>query len=209
MNPFVSRLLLILVLALSAAITFVWWSGATEWQAPRAVPPDESLISVPPSKFGGSLTYERDGILERPLFAADRRPMAVELAPAVASEEPVARNALDGVRLTGILGEGASGIAIIDDAGKSRRLVAGDRVGSWRLDGVDSFAAVFVDGGGRVRRLELPAMSGLVPPAGPGQKAARGARGEEGRKASVRERLKEGRGAKPPRKGERPQGERD
>lgn len=156
----VAPVLLLLNVLLLAAIASVWLFGALSWAAPDPVPVDASLLSVdadegqPPPP-----DYDRENVLGRPLFAADRRPMP---ADAVAEVDPVAppADALSSARLLGLVGEGAAASVIIQSEGKTTRLPVGGEFGTWKLEAVDRLGADFVSAGGESRRVVIQRSAG-------------------------------------------------
>jgi hypothetical protein len=159
MSRLASTLLLALNALLVLAIAGVWLLGSSSWAPPAAVAPDAAMLQPPGSHATTPIEYSRDRVLERPLFAADRRPIS-EDAPAVAEAAPQSEpepevDTIAGARLTGLVGEGAQAIVILETEEGSRRLHVGERVGGWRLDDVVGNVAVFINGDGGPRRMRI------------------------------------------------------
>lgn len=147
-------LLLLLNALLLAAIVLTWVFGALSWTAPDPVPVEPSLLSSVAAESPLPPEYDRDNVLGRPLFTADRRPMP---AVAAADAEPVVPpgDALSSARLLGLVGEGAAALVIIQSEGKTTRLPVGGEFGSWTLEAVDRLGADFVSASGEARRVAI------------------------------------------------------
>lgn len=147
----VSRIVSVAVICLSAALAWMWIDPATavlrsqSWSSPSALSPDLSApdastqwMQMPPS--GASAYF---AVLDRPLFAADRRP-----APVAAEANAVVPvpDALDQVHVYGLfVGQGTSGAMLRVD-GKTRRVMLGELVGEWTLSEIRPREAVFTRG---------------------------------------------------------------
>ncbi|AUN95752.1 hypothetical protein C0099_12900 [Pseudazoarcus pumilus] len=178
-------------LALLLGIAGLWLAGSTSWSPPSAVAPDEAMLAFPDARAPAA-GYSVERIVARPLFAADRRPMAEdEPATEQSAETPEIVDNLDGMRLTGLVGEGASAIAIVEHEGVSRRIEVGQSIEGWRLDAIEPGVAVFSGPDGRSRRVEMSRPSLLSGAAGgaAAEPAARGSAPAARRGERLRERI--------------------
>ena len=133
--------LLVLNLSLVALIC-VRYSGLGETTAAEtiaALPPVSMNLEVPAPIADLPPIDQFGAIVDRPLFHASRRPLAVETETAA----PVA--SLHGYVLKGTIIRPDARIAVLEQSGQSIYLRAseGDIVGGWRLEQVESDRAVF------------------------------------------------------------------
>jgi hypothetical protein len=146
-----SRIVSVIAVCLSVFLAWMWIDPATTslrsqaWVSPPALVPDLSAPDAATqwmqSPASGASAYF--AILDRPLFAADRRPAPVATDIAVAAPAP---DALDQVHLYGLfLGQGTSGAMLRVD-GKTRRVMLGEPVGEWALSEIRPQEAVFTRG---------------------------------------------------------------
>lgn len=140
-----------------------WWLGLlwldedldlknVSWRKPSAiVPGNDSLTIYPVSSLQKDLS-SLVATSERPLFWATRRapPPPQPEKPVEAEPDP-----FSDVRVFGLVGSGADGVAILRTNGKLRRVKFGDLVGSWVFQGVEGISASFKMASGEVRVLNL------------------------------------------------------
>ncbi|MFY3382636.1 hypothetical protein [Paracidovorax sp. MALMAid1276] len=191
------RLLLVAVLALSGALASRWVTADGQlrqqlWSAPEAIPPDLSAPKVPSGidarGSGGATAYF--AILDRPMFAPDRRPPP---PPDAKPEEPPP-DPLAGLTLYGIFtGADFSGIvARIND--KVRRVRVGEPLGEWTVKSVQGREVVFARGD-ETRAVTLAHAFGprpaLPPSAGQGAPGAAPAPGVRPDLASIQQQEQE------------------
>lgn len=137
------RLLLVLTLALSAALAWMWVDEHARprdvtWVPPAPLAPGfaksaASAASAPRSNPAQYLT-----ILERPVFAPDRRP-----PPAAAAAPPP--DPMANIQLHAIFSGSVAGVIARVD-GKLRRVKVNDTIGPWTLKSVDGREATFGQG---------------------------------------------------------------
>jgi hypothetical protein len=145
------RMLSLLVAILSAVLASMWLDPQghrvnTSWAAPAAKAPD--LKAPGPLPIGSSGPTDASGyasVLERPLFAPDRRPLPVVQS---AQADPFADIQVYGV-LTGTI---AGIMARID--GKVRQVRIGETVGAWTLKSIADRSITFTQGD-QTRQLQL------------------------------------------------------
>ena len=95
----------------------------------------------------------------RPLFWVSRRPLEpLPEEPAEADQQAAEAGALKKVRLVGIFGVGDSAGIITLMEGQKRRLLIGDDIEGWTLDGIQRDRATFKNQG-KTRELQLKPMS--------------------------------------------------
>lgn len=173
MMPNPVKILLLVLTALAAALVWLWLDQSghwrhIEWQAPAPKAPEITA----PAPLVASAGANYSVILERPLFAPDRRPPPPPAPPA----PPAPPDPLANIQLRGIFsGEQAGILASID--GKVRRIKLSESVGAWQLKSIDGRQVTFVQGG-QTRQLQLSYASlTTVAPAAPaaGAKPAAGA----------------------------------
>ncbi|MDD2919851.1 hypothetical protein [Rhodoferax sp.] len=141
------RFLLLLVLLFVGGLAWLWFDQNAQlrhvtWVAPKALPPDISVPVGPtrvdaaandPSRFAA--------VLERPIFAPDRRPPPPPPAPT----PPPPPDPLANIHLHGIFsGENAGIIARVED--KMRRVKINETIGSWTLKSIDDRDVTFTQG---------------------------------------------------------------
>lgn len=162
------RLLLLLIVLLAAGLAWLWvdqhgqWRNLA-WTAPKAILPElkvpfgEVQANAPaPAQFAS--------LLERPLFAPDRRPPPPPPPPAppVAAPPP---DPLANIQIQGIFsGENAGILARVD--GKVRRIKLNEAVGPWTLKSVDGRDVTFGQGEeNRKLRLDYARLDTVAPKA--------------------------------------------
>jgi len=155
---------------LAATLAYLWTEGGgTRWTDPEAVPPAIEEVAAPPVSEAADVSPYRQ-TLERPLFAANRRP-----APRKDAEEAqAAADALKDVHLLGTYEAGGRGGIVIAIGGKAQRVAFGESIGGWKVAGAgQGRSAELVSADGRRRQLEL-ALNNAAPamPAAAGKEGA-------------------------------------
>jgi len=159
------RFLLILVLLLVGGLVWLWLDQNAQlrhvtWVAPKALPPDLN-VPVSPVKADAASNdpSSYDAILQRPIFAPDRRPPPPSSGPdATAPTDPLANIHLHGI----FSGENAGIIARVEN--KMRRVKINETIGSWTLKSIDDRDVTFTQGA-ESRKLHLAyAQLGAVAP---------------------------------------------
>lgn len=141
------RFLAVLSLLLAAALAWLWFDQSgnargVSWTPPSALPPELAKASgSDPASSLNADPVQYVAILERPLFAPDRRPPPPP-APPVAAPPP---DPLDNIQLSGIFtGADAGIIARVD--GKTRRIKVNESIGAWTLKSVSGRDVTFAQG---------------------------------------------------------------
>ena len=164
---------------LLTALALLWFGpGAgqrTQWVAPQPLPPNldaasATFLSVNPAAASNDRT-----LLERPLFAIDRRPATAKPAAAPEPAAPPPPNLLDKTQLRGIVrGPTLNGVLAEVD-GKPRFIRSGESLGEWTLRGIREREVTFGKGAEqRVMVLPLAAASAAGAASPPGAAAAKG-----------------------------------
>jgi len=190
------RLLLVLTLALSAALAWMWVDEHARlrdvtWVPPAPLAPGfaKSAASAAGSATGSPAQYLT--ILERPVFAPDRRPPPA--AAASAPPDPMAN-----IQLHAIFSGAVAGVIARVD-GKLRRVKVNDAIGPWTLKSVDGREATFAQGEEtRKVRLAYTRLDTVAAPGAPGGAATTpaasantgAAAAMESRQEEARERLR-------------------
>lgn len=141
------RFLLLLILVLAGGLAWMWFDQYGQlrnlaWTAPKALPPD---IKVPadPSRAGvaagDALLFA--AILERPLFAPDRRPPPPPPPPI----PPPPPDPLANIQIQGIFSGANAGI-LVRVEGKTRRVKINETIGQWTLKSIDGRDITFGQG---------------------------------------------------------------
>lgn len=115
-------------------------------QVAQALPP----LEVPPAPINSIAAY--DAIIERPLFAPDRRAQTADegAAPPGTDQPEEGAVEIDGFRLSAVLRDGSSTTVLVEDrTGQTRTLYAGDHLGNWQLDEILDDRVVLVADGRR------------------------------------------------------------
>ncbi|HOB65961.1 hypothetical protein [Ottowia sp.] len=161
---------------LLAALALLWFGpGAgqrTQWVAPQPLPPNldaasATFLSVNPAAASNDRT-----LLERPLFAIDRRPATAKpVAAAPEAPPPPPPDLLDKTQLRGIVRGPALNGVLAEVDGKPRFIRSGESLGDWTLRGIREREATFGKGAER-RVVPLPlatasAASAAAPAGGP------------------------------------------
>lgn len=141
-----TRLLLVLITLLATGLTSLWLDPQGQWRnlvwsPPAALSPD---VKPPPALVAvvsGSTAHSYASVLERPLFAPDRRPPPPPAPPA----PPPPPDPLAGLQIYGVLSGEAPGI-LARVEGKMRRIMVKQTVGPWTLSQTDGRTATFSNG---------------------------------------------------------------
>lgn len=172
LNP--TRLLLLLSISLAAALAWLWVNGQgqlknTHWVAPALIALDLRTANSTPVSNSSNDPSLLASILERPLFAPDRRPPPPPAPPP--PPDPFAN-----IQLLGIFSGTNTGI-LARIEGKVRRVKVGESVGAWSLKSVKNRDVTFTQGDdtralrlnyARIDTVNTPpaAPSGAAPPSG-------------------------------------------
>lgn len=136
--------LLLLILLLAGGLAWMWLDKTghirnVTWVAPKALLPDiKTLHSPPPASTTENNPVLFAVILERPVFAPDRRPPPAPAPPA--PPDPLANIQIHGI----FSGANAGILARVD--GKVRRVKLNETVGSWTLKSIDGRDVTFTQG---------------------------------------------------------------
>ena len=179
------RLLLLVILLLGGGLAWQWFDEnavprSLAWTPPAAVLP-ELAKPVPAPLSGASAANPAQylAMLERPLFAPDRRPPPPPAPPALPAPPPAPPppDPLGNVQISGIFsGDPAGIIANVD--GKARRVRINDSIGGWTLKSISGREVTFGQGSDsrqlrmNYSRLGPPVVRATAPnmvPAAPGQ----------------------------------------
>lgn len=161
------RFLLLLILLLAAGLAALWFDQHAQlrnlaWVAPKALPPDIKVPAGPPQ--AGAIAAEASPfavILERPLFAPDRRPPPPPPPPT----PPPPPDPLADIRIQGIFSGANAGI-IARVEGKMRRVKINETIGPWTLKSIDGRVVTFGQGSqDRQLRLSYAKLDAPVPQA--------------------------------------------
>jgi hypothetical protein len=197
------RLLLLLNVVLAAGLAWLWFdeNGKTRelaWTPPAALSPElaKPTTSVDAATAGASAANPTQyvAVLERPLFAPDRRPPPPPAPPAA----PPPPDPLANIQITGIFtGDRAGIIAIVD--GKARRVRVNDTVGAWTLKGIAGRDVTFEQGSDsrqlrlNYSRLGPPVVQAAVSGIPPGGTSMQGGQGQAAASNAVQNLQDEGR----------------
>lgn len=161
MKTSISSVLIGVGLLLAVVLAYLWSDPARySWEAPAALAPDAQTFK-PASQPASPIDLGRfRETVERPLFAADRRPPPPEQKagePAVAAADGLA-----GARLLALIDAGGKrGSAVVVAEGKIRRVRFGEKLGKWTLERAEGRQAIFV-ADGETRTLALERAWGLA-----------------------------------------------
>ena len=156
------RLLLLLTALLAGALAWLWFDQAgglrnVGWVAPAPLKPELGKLSSTPPNAVGSNPTQYLAMLERPLFAPDRRPPPPPAPPAA----PPPPDPLANIQISGIFSGASPGIIAQVD-GKLRRVKVNDAIGPWTLKSIEGRNVTFAQGS-ESRQLRL-LYSRLGPP---------------------------------------------
>lgn len=149
MNRLIPHLLLVLIAGLLGLLALMWVTPSGEvrnvrWSPPPAQKTDyASMVSALPKDVVVS-TAQFVAMLERPLFTLTRRPPP---PPESAAKEAPPPDNLSTAKLLGVMAAGADGKAIVDVAGKVRRIGVRESLEGWTLSRVDDRSVTFASGG--------------------------------------------------------------
>ncbi|MEO8119677.1 MAG: hypothetical protein ABI606_10195 [Rhodoferax sp.] len=137
------RLLALLTLLLAAGLAWLWLDQHAQvrnvaWVAPKALPPELKVPASAPPGGAASDTAQFALILERPLFAPDRRPPPPPAPPP--PPDPMAN-----IQISGIFSGANAGILARVD-GTTRRVKVNETVGSWTLKSIEGRDVTFSQG---------------------------------------------------------------
>ena len=141
------RLLLLLILLLAGGLAWMWFDEQAQlrsltWVAPKALPPDIKVPAGPPrADLTASDASRYAMVLERPLFAPDRRPPPPPAPPA----PPPPPDPFATIQIQGIFSGANAGIMASVD-GKSRRVKINETIGNWTLKSIDGRDVTFTQG---------------------------------------------------------------
>ena len=140
------RLLLVLTALLAGGLAWLWFdsTGAVRnvnWAAPAPLKPELGKVSSPPPGAVGGNPTQYLAMLERPLFAPDRRPPPPPAPPAA----PPPPDPLANVQISGIFSGASPGI-IAQIEGKLRRVKVNEAVGPWTLKSIEGRNVTFTQG---------------------------------------------------------------
>lgn len=162
------RALLLLIALLSAGLASLWidpqghWRHLT-WLPPAAVLPDVKPPLALTTLLGNDSPPSYASILERPVFAPDRRPPPPPAPPP--PPDPLAD-----IQLFGIFSGTNPGV-LARVEGKMRRVTLNQTLGAWTLTHIDGRTATFAKGDEkRELKLAYAPLGARTPP--PGQPAA-------------------------------------
>lgn len=172
-------LLTLVCLLLLAALGWLWLGpGAPNrggaWQPPAAQAPQLDDLRANRLTPGPRIDARPVALVQRPLFAAGRRPPPPP-APAASAPATPPPIVLDSVRAVGIIAGPALTGVMVELEGEPRFLRRGDRIGDWELLGIRDRDITFASGDQR-RVLQLPADHASPPEAAGAGPAAASAR---------------------------------
>lgn len=145
------RLLSFLALVLATALAWMWVDEHGRlrdavWSPPAALAPGLAKPAALAASAASSNPTQYLAILERPVFAPDRRPPPPPAPPA--PPDPMASIQIQGI----FSGANAGILARVD--GRFRRVKINELIGSWTLKGIEGREAIFGHGE-ETRRLRL------------------------------------------------------
>lgn len=166
--------LLLLITALACGLAWLWVDEHAHWRniawvAPKPLLPEVKPLPVLPAATPAPYA----SILERPLFAPDRRPPPPPAPPP--PPDPLAD-----IQLLGLF-SGANGGLLARIEGKVRRVKVNETVGAWTLKSVDGRDATFAQGDNSRQlrlayaRIDTPRAPTAAPVGTPGAPAAQAA----------------------------------
>ena len=141
------RFLLLLSLLLAAGLAWLWFDEHAQvrslaWVAPKALAPDLKVpASMPQPGASASNQAAYAAILERPVFAPDRRPPPPPPPPT----PPPPPDPLADIQIRGIFSGASVGILARVD-GKLRRIKIDENIGPWTLKSIDGRDVTFTQG---------------------------------------------------------------
>lgn len=166
MTPNPARTLLLLIALLAAGLASLWidaqghWRNLA-WQAPGAVVPSITPPAALTLRSGTDQLAAYANVLERPLFAPDRRPPPPPAPPP--PPDPLAD-----IQIYGIFTGQSSGV-LARVEGRMKRVFVNQKLGDWTLSQVDGRLATFVNAD---QKRELKLAYAPLGPTTPTQEAA-------------------------------------
>lgn len=147
------RILLLLNLVLGLGVAALWLDETGQprpnpWVPPAPIVPEVGAPKLSPPAdplAGNAAAYP--ALLERPLFAADRRPPPPP-------PPPPPPDPLRDVQILGIV-TGEKGYVLARVEGRTRRLAQGESIGEWKLDKLEGRDVTFVQAEGQTRQIRL------------------------------------------------------
>ena len=173
MTPIPIRALLLLVCALSVGTASLWVDTNGQWRhlvwiAPAAIAPGlQPPASLTPAAASNPPPLYTS-VLDRPVFAPDRRPPPPPAPPA----PPPPPDPLADIKLYGVFSGDVAGV-IARVEGKMRRVKINDTLGEWTLKQVDDRTVTFTKGDEK-RELKLAYAPLGAPAAAPAGRPAAG-----------------------------------
>lgn len=169
------RFLWLLNIGLALALAWLWVDETGQprpqvWAAPAALAPGATAAAAAPTAAVPGNPAQYMAILDRPLFAPDRRPPPPPEPPA----PPPPPDPFATLVLYGLFGSGDTGGLLANIDGRLRRVRLGERVGEWVFKSIQGRSVVFANGDTE-RSLTLvpqlgarkpPAANNLAPPSG-------------------------------------------
>jgi general secretion pathway protein N len=149
------RLLVLLILLLTAGLAWMWFDEHAQlrqlaWAPPKPLAPDIKVPAGPPktdSTAGEASPYAV--ILERPIFAPDRRQPPPPPPPA----PPTPPDPMASIQILGVFsGERPGILARVD--GKVRRVKITEAIGPWTLKSIGDRDVTFIQGE-EIRQMRL------------------------------------------------------
>lgn len=157
--------LLLLTLLLAAGLAWLWFDEHAQarhlaWVAPKALAPDIKVPTAAP-RPSASNPAPFSAILERPVFAPDRRPPPPPAAPI----PPPPPDPLANIQIHGIFSGASAGVLARVD-GKLRRIKINESIGPWTLKSIEGRDVTFTQGEqNRQLRLAYARLNTPLPPA--------------------------------------------
>ncbi len=148
------RVLMLVVLALSAGLASLWLDQQgtlrnITWVVPVAIAPDITVPANPLLGGGAAPAASYASIFERPLFAIERRQPPPPPPPA----PPAPPDPFIGIQIYGIVSGGDGGI-LARVEGRMRRIKINDAIGGWTLKSIQGRQINFAQGT-QTRQLQL------------------------------------------------------
>ena len=168
MNRLAAPLYVTALALLAAALAALWLApgplaGWRHWQAPPPQAPNLDDVPAALLRANPAAAATYPAVLRRPLFSPTRQPQAGATAGSAAAPAP-APNAIDKIKLQGVVvGPTLAGV-MLDDDGQARFVRPGERVGDWTLARIQGRRAVF-SRRGQERTLDWPAPGAAEPAA--------------------------------------------
>lgn len=157
------RFLWLLNIGLALALAWLWVDETGQprpqvWAAPAALAPGATAAAAAPAAAAPGNPAQYMAILDRPLFAPDRRPPPPPEPPA----PPPPPDPLASFTLYGVYGSGEQGGILAKSDGRLRRIRTGEGLGDWTLQSVQGRQVTLVRAG-ETRTLTLAHIYGARP----------------------------------------------